>query len=171
MGAQRGSHTREGQNTASNLAPGVVHQPWHWLWIVAGGATVLLFTVLTLNLEWRLLPTHNEPSYNLPTTGSSVRDFTITLHPDEHNDREAQTRTFAWNITSASLRPDGVSRKVILINDEFPGPTIETRSGDNIVVRIYNHLEEGVSFHWHGLQMRGMCLLGVLGLQMIASVL
>lgn len=167
MAAWRGSKAREAQNTASTLAPGVFHQPWHWLWIVGGGATVLLFTFLTFKLEWRLVPTKNETSYNLPTTGSSIRDFTIALHPDEHNDRDAQTRNFAWSITSALLRPDGVSKEVILINDEFPGPTIEARPGDTIVVSIHNYLEEGVSFHWHGLQMRGMCMCGVLILQMI----
>ena len=40
--------------------------------------------------------------------------------------------------------------------DQFPGPTIEARSGDRIVVNVLNGLEsEGVSLHWHGLQMRG----------------
>jgi FtsP/CotA-like multicopper oxidase with cupredoxin domain len=39
---------------------------------------------------------------------------------------------------------------------EFPGPTIEARSGDTIVVSIKNSLkDEGVSIHWHGLHMRG----------------
>lgn len=40
--------------------------------------------------------------------------------------------------------------------DQFPGPTIEARSGDRIVVNVFNGLEsEGVSLHWHGLRMRG----------------
>lgn len=167
MGAWRGSHAHEAQDTSDTLAPRVFYQPWHWLWILAGSATVVLFTLLSFELEWGIWPTKNETSYNLPTTGSSIRDFAITLRPDEHNDREVQTRNFSWNITSALLRPDGVSREVVLINDEFPGPTIEARSGDTIVVRIYNHLEEGVSFHWHGLQMRGMRLRDALGLQLI----
>lgn len=42
--------------------------------------------------------------------------------------------------------------------DEFPGPTIEARSGDTIVVEVVNKLQndEGVSMHWHGLHMTGI---------------
>jgi len=40
---------------------------------------------------------------------------------------------------------------------EFPGSTIEARSGDTLVVEVVNSLQddEGVSLHWHGLHMRG----------------
>jgi FtsP/CotA-like multicopper oxidase with cupredoxin domain len=39
---------------------------------------------------------------------------------------------------------------------ESPGPTIEARSGDRIVVHAHNGLVgEGFSIHWHGLEMRG----------------
>lgn len=38
----------------------------------------------------------------------------------------------------------------------FPGPTIEARSGDRIIVHAHNGLEsEGLSLHWHGLKMKG----------------
>lgn len=47
-------------------------------------------------------------------------------------------------------------REVILINDMFPGPTIEARPGDTIQVHVHNFLSEGISIHWHGLRMRGM---------------
>lgn len=159
MGARYGIHEYGTRKAASTHAPRVCCQPWHWVWIVAGGATVLLFTLLNFEFEWEFLPTSYKPYYNLTTTGSSnFRDFTITLNPDKHHNREAHTRTFSWNITSALLRPDGVSREVILINDDFPGPTIEARSGDDIVVNVRNYLEEGISFHWHGLEMRGMSM-------------
>lgn len=40
--------------------------------------------------------------------------------------------------------------------DEFPGPTLETRSGDTLVIEVSNLLQdEGVSLHWHGLHMKG----------------
>lgn len=42
---------------------------------------------------------------------------------------------------------------------QFPGPLIETRSGDEIEVEIHNGLrDEGVAIHWHGLWMRGNIL-------------
>jgi FtsP/CotA-like multicopper oxidase with cupredoxin domain len=41
---------------------------------------------------------------------------------------------------------------------EFPGPTIEARSGDILIVHVENTLEssdDAVSVHWHGLFMKG----------------
>jgi FtsP/CotA-like multicopper oxidase with cupredoxin domain len=38
----------------------------------------------------------------------------------------------------------------------FPGPLIEARSGDGMVIEILNGLEiEGVSIHFYGLHMKG----------------
>jgi FtsP/CotA-like multicopper oxidase with cupredoxin domain len=80
----------------------------------------------------------------------------IRLHPEEHHSRPATTITHYWNITSGYRSPDGVRKLVYLINEEFPGPTIECRSGDRLVIHVTNSLEsEGVSIHWHGLEMRG----------------
>jgi len=45
---------------------------------------------------------------------------------------------------------------VYLINDQFPGETIEARSGDRIIVNVTNCLgNEGLAMHWHGLRMEG----------------
>jgi FtsP/CotA-like multicopper oxidase with cupredoxin domain len=44
------------------------------------------------------------------------------------------------------------------VEGEFPGPTIEARSGDTLIVHVENGLtadDEGVSIHWHGLYMNG----------------
>ena len=45
--------------------------------------------------------------------------------------------------------------------DAFPGPTIEARSGDTILVEVVNNLpeNEGLSIHWHGLHMQSKFLL------------
>ena len=39
--------------------------------------------------------------------------------------------------------------------DQFPGPTIEARSGDTLEIEVFNFAEEEVTLHWHGLHMRG----------------
>ncbi|OKL58237.1 hypothetical protein UA08_06387 [Talaromyces atroroseus] len=65
-------------------------------------------------------------------------------------------QTLNWSITSGHRRPDGVRKKVYLINGVFPGPTIEARSGDTLQILVRNDLEdEEISLHWHGLYMRG----------------
>lgn len=81
----------------------------------------------------------------------------IELHPDNHVFRAPKTITHHWAITSGFRFPDGVKKEVYLVNDEFPGPTIECRSGDRLVVHVTNALKsgEGISIHWHGLHMRG----------------
>lgn len=47
---------------------------------------------------------------------------------------------------------------LIIREGEFPGPTIEARSGDLLIVHVENALEsadDGISIHWHGLYMKG----------------
>ncbi|CRG89470.1 L-ascorbate oxidase [Talaromyces islandicus] len=77
------------------------------------------------------------------------------LHPELHAYRTATTQTLAWRVTTAQRRPDGVLKTVFLINDLFPGPTIEARSGDSFNILVHNDLEDDeISLHWHGLEMR-----------------
>ncbi|PNY27652.1 Iron transport multicopper oxidase FET3 [Tolypocladium capitatum] len=92
----------------------------------------------------------------LPVAASrGERQLAIALRPARHAAREATTLTLSWNITLGTRSPDGVEKQVYLVNDQFPGPTIEARSGDRILVNVFNRLEsEGVSLHWHGLRMR-----------------
>jgi FtsP/CotA-like multicopper oxidase with cupredoxin domain len=88
--------------------------------------------------------------------GSHKNTLGIQLNPSDHVSRSAQTITHHWTITTGFRFPDGVRKEVYLVNGQFPGPTIECRSGDRIVVHVTNELGsgEGVSIHWHGLYMR-----------------
>ncbi|KAI8711503.1 hypothetical protein NCS52_01414100 [Fusarium sp. LHS14.1] len=90
----------------------------------------------------------------------------IRLHPEEHAFRPPTTLTFNWTITAGLRSPDGVQKRVYLVNNEFPGPTIEARPGDRFVLHIRNSLEEeGISLHWHGLQMKNQNLMdGAVGI-------
>ncbi|KAK5100673.1 hypothetical protein LTR24_000819 [Lithohypha guttulata] len=52
------------------------------------------------------------------------------------------------------MAPDGVEREVLVVNDAFPGPTIEANWGDTVEVTVVNAItgpEEGTALHWHGL--------------------
>jgi len=51
-----------------------------------------------------------------------------------------------------------VERDSLLINGQFPGPTIQADYGDTIQVTVRNHIDnpdEGVALHWHGLLQTG----------------
>ncbi|TRX88988.1 hypothetical protein FHL15_010110 [Xylaria flabelliformis] len=69
------------------------------------------------------------------------------------------TRTFNWEVKEYDnwTGPDGrVKSKVMLINNQFPGPTITADWGDTVVVNVKNSLRlNGTSIHWHGLRQLG----------------
>ncbi|OIW10250.1 hypothetical protein TanjilG_28001 [Lupinus angustifolius] len=71
---------------------------------------------------------------------------------------------FTWNVTYGTLSPLGSSQQVILINNEFPGPNINSTTNNNLVVNVFNNLDEPLLFTWHGIQQRKNCWQdGVLG--------
>jgi FtsP/CotA-like multicopper oxidase with cupredoxin domain len=61
------------------------------------------------------------------------------------------TRSYDFTISKKIISPDGVNRSAIVINNAFPGPTIEANWGDWISVTVHNSMEEGTALHWHGL--------------------
>lgn len=61
---------------------------------------------------------------------------------------------FTWNVSYGTISPLGTPQKVILINDQFPGPNINSTTNDNIVVNVFNNLDVPFLFTWNGLQHR-----------------
>ena len=49
-----------------------------------------------------------------------------------------------------SLMP-GMLTDVYAYNGRVPGPTLDVREGDRVVVHFRNHLPEPTTVHWHGL--------------------
>jgi hypothetical protein len=101
----------------------------------------------------------NQSPYDLDLD-SAILDgpLGILLHPEEHIYRRPRQLTEYWNITSGYRAPDGVLKKIYLINGQFPGPLIECRTGDRLTIHVTNQLENAqdkISIHWHGLNMRG----------------
>ncbi|XP_057488063.1 laccase-3-like isoform X1 [Actinidia eriantha] len=47
------------------------------------------------------------------------------------------------------------THNIITVNGQFPGPTLEVRNGDTLVVEVLNSARYNVTIHWHGIrQMR-----------------
>ncbi|KAJ1414063.1 Multicopper oxidase, type 1 [Sesbania bispinosa] len=61
---------------------------------------------------------------------------------------------YTWNVTYGTISPMGIPQQVILINGQFPGPEINSTSNNNVVVNIFNNLDEPVLFTWSGIQHR-----------------
>ncbi|KAI9148764.1 extracellular dihydrogeodin oxidase/laccase-like protein [Paramyrothecium foliicola] len=66
-------------------------------------------------------------------------------------------RRYNFTVARGTRSPDGVSKHMILVNDQFPGPLIEADWGDTIEVTVHNGIrdpDEATSIHWHGLAQR-----------------
>ena len=56
---------------------------------------------------------------------------------------------FEWKVTYGTKNILGTPQKVILINGQFPGPTINCTSNNNILVNVFNMLDQPLLFHWY----------------------
>ncbi|CAI9117050.1 OLC1v1018364C1 [Oldenlandia corymbosa var. corymbosa] len=63
-------------------------------------------------------------------------------------------RFFEWNVTYAHRDLLGAHQQVILINGQFPGPDIEAVTNDNLIINVYNSLDEPFLLSWNGIQNR-----------------
>lgn len=61
---------------------------------------------------------------------------------------------FTWNITFGTIWPLGVPQQGILINGQFPGPQIDSVTNDNIIINVYNNLDQHFLLSWSGIQQR-----------------
>ncbi|KAL0418086.1 UNVERIFIED_CONTAM: L-ascorbate oxidase [Sesamum radiatum] len=64
------------------------------------------------------------------------------------------TLEFEWKVTYGTIAPLGVPQQGILINGQFPGPKINCTSNNNIVVNVFNQLDEPFLLTWAGVQQR-----------------
>ncbi|KAL3638998.1 hypothetical protein CASFOL_016905 [Castilleja foliolosa] len=63
-------------------------------------------------------------------------------------------RYYNWNVTYGTIYPLGVPQQGILINRQFPGPDIDCVTNDNIIINVFNSLNEPFLLHWNGIQNR-----------------
>ncbi|KAL5573352.1 hypothetical protein UlMin_022949 [Ulmus minor] len=67
---------------------------------------------------------------------------------------ESPYRFYDWNVTYGDIYPLGVKQRGILINGQFPGPPIESVTNDNLIVSVFNSLDEPFLISWNGVQQR-----------------
>ncbi|XP_055805958.1 L-ascorbate oxidase homolog [Solanum dulcamara] len=63
-------------------------------------------------------------------------------------------RYYTWKITYGDIYPLGVKQQGILINGQFPGPQIDCVTNDNLIISVYNYLNEPFLISWNGIQQR-----------------
>ncbi|CAL8136420.1 unnamed protein product [Orchesella dallaii] len=68
-----------------------------------------------------------------------------------------EVRQYTFNISYFSGSPDGVKKdKILGINNQYPGPTLEANQGDILEITVINNIIDGqnTSIHWHGISQR-----------------
>jgi FtsP/CotA-like multicopper oxidase with cupredoxin domain len=64
----------------------------------------------------------------------------------------AHAETAEYDLTIARQWVDFTGKKVraMTINGGIPGPTLEMKEGDFVVIRVHNRMDVETSIHWHG---------------------
>ncbi|XP_052197397.1 L-ascorbate oxidase homolog [Diospyros lotus] len=63
-------------------------------------------------------------------------------------------RYYTWTVTYGTASPLGVPQQVILINRQFPGPRLDVVTNDNIIINVFNKLDEPFLLTWNGIKQR-----------------
>ncbi|CAN6170479.1 unnamed protein product [Urochloa humidicola] len=59
-----------------------------------------------------------------------------------------------FHVGNLSVVRLGQSQVITAVNGQFPGPKIEARDGDTVVVHVVNGSPYNISIHWHGILQR-----------------
>src|SRR5437868_997994 len=55
-------------------------------------------------------------------------------------------------VATLSLQP-GITSEVFAYNGHVPGPTLDVREGDHVIIHFRNDLPEATTVHWHGIHL------------------
>nr|XP_043614995.1 L-ascorbate oxidase homolog [Erigeron canadensis] len=61
---------------------------------------------------------------------------------------------YTWTVTYGTASPLGVPQQVILINGQFPGPRLDVVTNDNIILNLFNKLDQPFLLTWNGIKQR-----------------
>ncbi|KAG0469130.1 hypothetical protein HPP92_018458 [Vanilla planifolia] len=78
--------------------------------------------------------------------------FLLIVFPSSIN---AEVRHHDFVVQQTPVRRLCNTHNIITVNGQFPGPNIEVRNGDTLVINVVNRAQYNVTLHWHGIrQMR-----------------
>ncbi|KAL2482154.1 SKU5 similar 5 [Forsythia ovata] len=83
----------------------------------------------------------------------SILAVTVLMLVDCTNGEDPY-RFFTWNVTYGDIYPLGFKQQGILINGQFPGPQIESVTNENLIISVFNSLDEPFLISWNGIQQR-----------------
>ncbi|KAI4158274.1 MAG: hypothetical protein LQ342_007609 [Letrouitia transgressa] len=127
-----------------------------WLGFSSGSSIAPRIPAQNDTNKYSLLGTLQAPTFGDFLTGNQPWGDAKSTNLD-HIPFTGKTRFYDFTVARGKISPDGVEKNVILVNGQFPGPTIEANWGDTIQVTVHNRIAnppEGTAMHWHGLRMQ-----------------
>uniref|UniRef100_A0A0D9VT09 Laccase n=1 Tax=Leersia perrieri TaxID=77586 RepID=A0A0D9VT09_9ORYZ len=64
----------------------------------------------------------------------------------------AEERFYEFVVQETLVKRLCKTQKIITVNGQFPGPTIEVYEGDTVAIRAVNMARYNVTLHWHGIR-------------------
>ena len=58
---------------------------------------------------------------------------------------------FDLDIARSAINIDGRTGEAITVNGTLPAPLLRWQEGEQVTMRVTNHLDEDTSIHWHGM--------------------
>ncbi|XP_068667946.1 laccase-4-like [Aristolochia californica] len=65
---------------------------------------------------------------------------------------ECGVRHYKFNVVMKNHSRLCSTKPIVTVNGQFPGPTVYAREGDNVLVKVVNHVKYNVTIHWHGIR-------------------
>lgn len=92
------------------------------------------------------------PCQGQPGTGQFC-GYDINTNYYENYPITCNVVTYDFEITNATISPDGIERIGLVVNGQFPGPAIKASWGDTVVVTVKNSMQNnGTTIHFHGVR-------------------
>ncbi|KAJ3493721.1 hypothetical protein NLG97_g4552 [Lecanicillium saksenae] len=129
---------------------------WKASWLLAGSLAAPLAAAVSLPI---LHEAGASASVNLPGLGqvdasasTSIPDTVNVVH-EAHD--SASSKAFELEITWEQYEPLGISRNMLLVNGQTPGPELKFNQDDDVTVHVINNSPFNTTVHFHGLEMEG----------------
>jgi FtsP/CotA-like multicopper oxidase with cupredoxin domain len=107
------------------------------------------YVILALSMVLACGP--NAPAVEGPRAGPDLAVLAIAPAQDTNPDPRVVEVTLTAALGTWELSP-GRRVQAMTYNGQVPGPTLEARVGDTVVVHFTNRLEQPTTIHWHGLR-------------------
>ncbi|XP_027351306.1 laccase-7-like [Abrus precatorius] len=78
--------------------------------------------------------------------------WTLALLPSSFT--SASTMEYTFNVENMKIKRLCKEQVIVAVNGSLPGPTIDVREGDTVIVHVLNQSPYNITVHWHGVFQR-----------------